>query len=83
MAVIKVSDNGKGISEEMQDKVFQPHFTTRSSGMGLGLAMCKDMIEMANGRLYFNTVVGKGTDFFIELPKLKVRQEVPAEVDME
>ncbi|MCB0663647.1 MAG: HAMP domain-containing histidine kinase, partial [Saprospiraceae bacterium] len=68
--VIKVSDNGCGITEDMQDKVFAPHFTTRSSGMGLGLAMCKDIVEMGGGQIYFKTVPEKGTDFFVELPKL-------------
>jgi len=86
-AVIKVSDNGKGISEDMQAKVFQPHFTTRSSGMGLGLAMCKDIVELANGTLSFETEIGKGTDFFIKLPKVSVdvkdieaAEEMPKEV---
>ena len=74
-AVIKISDNGKGISEEMQQKVFQPHFTTRSSGMGLGLAMCKEIIDLAGGDIYFKTVIGKGTDFFIEFPRVNVNIE--------
>ena len=73
-AIVKISDNGKGISEEMQQQVFQPHFTTRSSGMGLGLAMCKDIIELAGGTIHFKTVIGKGTDFFIELPKVTVSE---------
>ncbi|MEZ4983061.1 MAG: HAMP domain-containing sensor histidine kinase [Saprospiraceae bacterium] len=68
--VIKVSDNGIGIPDEMHEKVFAPHFTTRSSGMGLGLAMCKDIVEMGGGKIYFKTVPEKGTDFFVELPKL-------------
>jgi nitrogen fixation/metabolism regulation signal transduction histidine kinase len=70
-AIVKVSDNGKGIADEMKDKVFIPHFTTRSSGMGLGLAMCKDIVEMAEGKIYFHTVVGTGTDFFVELPVIE------------
>ncbi|MEZ4951832.1 MAG: HAMP domain-containing sensor histidine kinase [Saprospiraceae bacterium] len=68
--VIKVSDNGIGIPDDMHEKVFAPHFTTRSSGMGLGLAMCKDIVEMGGGKIYFKTVPEKGTDFFVELPKL-------------
>lgn len=68
--VIKVSDNGIGIPEDMREEVFAPHFTTRSSGMGLGLAMCKDIVEMGGGKIYFKTVPEKGTDFFVEIPKL-------------
>ena len=67
-SIVKVSDNGTGIPEEVQPKVFQPNFTTKSSGMGLGLAMCKEIIEAAGGRLYFETVKDVGTDFFVELP---------------
>jgi len=69
-AVISVTDNGNGIPDEVQARVFQPNFTTKSSGMGLGLAMCKDIIEAAGGRIYFETRAGAGTDFFIELPAL-------------
>ncbi len=69
-AVIRVTDNGSGIPHEVQAKVFQPNFTTKSSGMGLGLAMCKDIVEAAGGRIYFETRAGAGTDFFIELPAL-------------
>lgn len=66
--VIKVSDNGQGISDEMKEKVFYPNFTTKNSGMGLGLAISKNIIDAIDGDLYFKTVVNKGTDFFIELP---------------
>ncbi|NNE25896.1 MAG: HAMP domain-containing protein [Saprospiraceae bacterium] len=66
-AIIKVSDNGVGISEDMKDKIFQPKFTTKDSGSGLGLAICANMIDSMNGRLYFESTEGKGTDFFIEL----------------
>jgi two-component system, NtrC family, nitrogen regulation sensor histidine kinase NtrY len=67
-AQIAVRDNGSGIPASLHDKVFQPNFTTKSSGMGLGLAMCRDIAEMAGGRLYFETEEGKGTAFFLELP---------------
>ncbi len=67
-SVIKVSDNGTGIPEEVQPKVFQPNFTTKSSGMGLGLAMCREMVEAAGGKLYFQTEADLGTHFFVELP---------------
>lgn len=66
--VLEVEDNGTGISDELKEKVFYPNFTTKNSGMGLGLAISKDIIDMAGGRIYFETAVGKGTTFFIELP---------------
>jgi len=66
--VISIKDNGEGIPPEMQDKIFVPNFTTKSSGTGLGLAMCKGIVEQARGRIWFETVQGKGTTFYVELP---------------
>ncbi|MEM1323906.1 MAG: ATP-binding protein [Bacteroidota bacterium] len=73
-AIIKVSDNGTGIPEDKRDKVFVPNFTTKSSGTGLGLAISKNIIESVNGEIYFETVVNKGTDFFVVLPLVEVNQ---------
>ncbi len=66
---IVVSDNGKGISEETKDKVFEPKFTTKSSGMGLGLPMIKSIIEAYGGDISFESIVNKGTVFSVILPK--------------
>ena len=68
-AVVKIVDNGEGIPEDKRDHVFQPSFTTKNSGMGLGLAMSKNIVEAANGRIWFETEAGKGTTFFVELPR--------------
>ena len=73
-AVIKVTDNGTGIPEDKRDKVFVPNFTTKSSGTGLGLAISKNIIESINGEIYFDTVVDKGTDFYVLLPLVEVTQ---------
>ena len=70
-AIILVSDNGKGISREMREKVFYPNFTTKTSGTGLGLAISKNIVESFGGRIYFETEEGAGTKFFFELPLLK------------
>lgn len=67
-AIIQVSDNGTGIPKSMQDKVFYPNFTTKSSGTGLGLAISKDISEAYGGRIYFTTIENKGTDFYFEMP---------------
>ncbi len=66
---IIVSDNGKGISEENKLKVFEPKFTTKSSGMGLGLAMVKNIVETYNGNITFTSQEGKGTIFTVSFPK--------------
>ena len=66
--IISVADNGMGIAEDMIAKIFTPNFTTKSSGTGLGLAMCKTIIEQAGGAISFQTEADKGTTFKIELP---------------
>ena len=69
MVSISVSDNGIGISEENKDKVFEPKFTTKSSGMGLGLAMVKNLVETYNGTITFASKRNKGTIFTVRFPK--------------
>lgn len=66
---ITVQDNGVGISEENKPKVFEPKFTTKSSGMGLGLAMVKNIVETYNGTINFVSEKGKGTTFMVTFPK--------------
>ncbi len=67
-ASVQVQDNGSGIPADMQERVFQPNFTTKSSGTGLGLAMSKNIVEAAGGRIYFTSQEREGTTFFVELP---------------
>ena len=71
-ALIRISDNGSGIPDHMKDKVFTPNFTTKSSGTGLGLAISANMIESFNGRIYFETKVGQGTDFYVSIPLMRL-----------
>ncbi|MGB3006346.1 MAG: ATP-binding protein [Chitinophagaceae bacterium] len=66
--LILIKDNGEGIAPEMQERIFIPNFTTKSSGTGLGLAMCKGIAEQAKGTIWFETEQGKGTTFNVELP---------------
>ncbi|HVB03710.1 MAG TPA: HAMP domain-containing sensor histidine kinase [Chitinophagaceae bacterium] len=66
--IVMVSDNGCGIPDEICSRIFMPNFTTKNSGTGLGLAMCKNIIEHAKGEIRFETKVGKGTVFYVKLP---------------
>jgi signal transduction histidine kinase len=66
--IIIVSDNGSGIHKDQLDKVFLPNFTTKTSGMGLGLAMVKSIIENSNGKIWFKSKENTGTTFYISLP---------------
>ncbi len=67
-AVITVMDNGIGVAEENKDKVFEPKFTTKTSGMGLGLAMVKKIVEAYDGDITFNSTEGEGTTFKVRIP---------------
>ncbi len=69
--VIGIADNGVGISKDAIEKIFQPYFTTKSSGTGLGLAMTRKIIEFWNGAIWFETEEGRGTSFYIRLPLIE------------
>ena len=66
---ITVVDNGIGISEENKPKVFEPKFTTKTSGMGLGLAMVKNIVETYKGNITFTSEQDKRTVFKVTFPK--------------
>ena len=67
-AVSAVRDTGTGIPDEVRDKVFQPNFSTKTSGMGLGLAITKKAVEDVGGEIDFETEIGVGTTFHVRLP---------------
>ncbi|HVN56903.1 MAG TPA: HAMP domain-containing sensor histidine kinase [Bacteroidales bacterium] len=66
--LVSVSDNGAGIPKELKNNLFTPNFTTKSSGMGLGLSIVKRYVESAGGRIWFESEHLKGSVFFVELP---------------
>lgn len=66
--IIYVQDNGSGISEESKVKIFQPHYTTKDTGHGLGLPNCKKIMENHKGELSVSSVEGEGTTFKVVLP---------------
>ncbi len=65
---IKVHDNGHGIPEDVRPNVFEPNFTTKSGGMGLGLGMVKNLVNSYEGKINFETKIDKGTIFKITFP---------------
>jgi two-component system, NtrC family, nitrogen regulation sensor histidine kinase NtrY len=66
--IVTISDNGTGIPDNLKKNLFTPNFTTKSSGMGLGLSIVKRYVEIANGSIWFESEMEKGTVFFIEFP---------------
>ena len=69
-AVLSLSDNGSGIPEDEREKIFEPYFTTKPSGVGtgLGLAITRNIIRDHKGRISVQSEVGVGTTFTIEIP---------------
>jgi len=66
---ITVTDNGIGIADDLKEKIFEPKFTTKSSGMGLGLGMVKNIVETYKGSIEFSSQEDMGTVFSVLLPK--------------
>lgn len=66
---VSVRDNGKGVPDEIREKLFRPNFTTKSSGMGMGLAISHSIITSFGGRLWYDTVLHQGSTFWVELPR--------------
>ncbi len=67
-AIISIQDNGTGISPEAQKFLFEPNFTTKTSGMGLGLSIVRNIMNSCNGKIWHETSPSDGTTFFVEIP---------------
>ena len=67
-AVVEIADTGKGIEPALLERIFEPNFTTKSSGSGLGLAMCRQIVESMNGTISVESTPGVGSTFTITLP---------------
>jgi two-component system sensor histidine kinase HydH len=65
---VEIEDNGPGISEDILPKIFEPLFTTKQTGTGLGLSSCNNIIKSHRGKISVNTKIDAGTRFTIELP---------------
>ena len=64
----KVADNGKGIPQNLQDRLFEPFFTTRTEGTGLGLAIVREVAQMHGGEILLQSTEGVGSEFKLRLP---------------
>lgn len=70
-AILSVEDNGRGIPKSIKNKIFIPNFSTKSEGSGLGLAIAKRGVETAGGKIWYESIEGKGTTFFLSFPLVK------------
>jgi two-component system sensor histidine kinase HydH len=76
LAKIEFSDSGPGIPEDVLPKIFEPLFTTKQEGTGLGLPSCKSIIELHGGNISVKTELGKGTTFTITLPIMTLQKPI-------
>ena len=65
---LHITDTGPGLPDEIKDKVFQPYFSTKKRGSGLGLPIARRIVEEHGGYLAVHAESGRGTDFVIQLP---------------
>lgn len=77
-AQLRVSDTGVGMSEEVRAKLFEPFFTTKARGVGLGLAVCKRIIDAHSGTITVDSQPGAGSTFTVTLPKVRVPRQTSA-----
>jgi len=63
---IRVTDNGPGMPEELLDKIFIPFFSTKKSGSGIGLSLCKQIMMLHKGNITVQSLVGEGTAFTLQ-----------------
>ena len=67
MIIVSVSDSGTGIDEAKKDKLFEPFYTTKKDGLGMGLRICRSIIEEHGGRIWFENNTDKGATFSFSL----------------
>jgi signal transduction histidine kinase len=67
-AVVQIADNGPGIAPDKLERIFQPFVSTKGKGMGLGLAICREIVESHGGRIEVESAEGQGTTFTLRLP---------------
>ena len=66
--VIAVSDTGKGVSEDLREKLFDPFVSTRKQGLGIGLSLCRSVVDSHRGRVWLAQTPGPGATFCFSLP---------------
>ena len=77
-AKMRIADTGAGMTDEVRAKLFEPFFTTKARGVGLGLAVCKRIIDLHAGSIAVESAVGSGSTFTVTLPQVRVPRPSPA-----
>jgi signal transduction histidine kinase len=66
--LVSVADSGSGIDAIIRDRIFEPLFTTKSTGMGMGLSICRSIVEAHGGKLWATPATSHGTEFRFTIP---------------
>ncbi len=66
---VEIEDNGSGMSRDTQERLFELYYTTKHDGGGIGMAICKNIVEAHEGKISFESVIDKGTTFYLEFPR--------------
>jgi signal transduction histidine kinase len=80
---IAIADTGTGIGDDTASQLFTPFFSTKPTGMGLGLNICRSLIELHQGRLWFTSNTGHGCTFHIALPPARAADLPTSSLDVE
>lgn len=73
--IVRISDNGPGMPQEVYERIFQPFFTTKDYGTGLGLHICRQIVEQVNGKIEVQSFIGQGTRFTVSLPVVSEKSQ--------
>jgi len=68
--LLSIADTGTGMDAEALGRIFEPYFSTKATGTGLGLTIAKRNVELNGGRIHVHSVLGQGTTVVLELPKV-------------
>ncbi|WP_419711046.1 sensor histidine kinase [Pseudomonas sp. NFX224] len=74
-AVLEIADSGTGIDQDILPSLFDPFFTTKPTGLGMGLSICRSIIEFHGGRIWVSSTVGVGTQFLFAIPLTPLRHD--------
>ncbi|MNN99221.1 Sensor protein FixL [compost metagenome] len=73
--MLEITDSGTGIAEDILPSLFDPFFTTKPTGLGMGLSICRSIIEFHGGRIWVSSEVGVGTQFLFAIALMPVSHD--------
>jgi two-component system sensor histidine kinase HydH len=81
-AEISISDSGVGMGPDVRDRLFEPFFTTKARGVGLGLAVCKRIVDAHGGTIAVDSEPGRGSSFTVTVPQVRLPRQTASAEDL-